>query len=160
VYETVSLHLHERAANSFLRAQAVFDTVTAGKMAAAAASAAAVAGGGFAVEGVVSSPSGDRPAAILRGAAGSAALPVLKTASRRHVNAQRMSSSHRKAPARQRPRSQPRAVTSSRRPQSAAAKTTATTTAAPTTQLHAAAASAGRSRPGASAAGEFGFEGP
>ena len=56
VYETVSLHLHERAANSFLRAQAVFDTVTAGKMAAAAASAAAVAGGGFAVEGVVTSP--------------------------------------------------------------------------------------------------------
>jgi hypothetical protein len=37
VYETVSLHLHERAANSFLRAQAVFDTVTAGKMPAAAA---------------------------------------------------------------------------------------------------------------------------
>ena len=71
VYETVSLHLHERAANSFLRAQAVFDTVTAGKMAAAAASAAAVAGGGFAVEGVVTlgaRPTG--PAAILRGAAG------------------------------------------------------------------------------------------
>ena len=60
VYETVSLHLHERAANSFLRAQAVFDTVTAGKMAAAAASAAAVAGGGFAVEGVVT-PAVARP---------------------------------------------------------------------------------------------------
>ena len=78
VYETVSLHLHERAANSVLRAQAVFDTVTAGKMAAAAASAAAVAGGGFAVEGVVSSPRDDRPAAILRGAASGAALPALE----------------------------------------------------------------------------------
>jgi hypothetical protein len=45
VYETVSMHAHERAANSFLRAQAIVDTVTAGKMAAAAASAAALAGG-------------------------------------------------------------------------------------------------------------------
>jgi hypothetical protein len=162
VYETVSLSLHERAANSFLRAQAVFDTVTAGKMAAAAASAAAVAGGGFAVEGVVTSPAGDRPAAILRGAAGSAALPVLKTASRRHVNAQRLSSSRRKAPARQRPRSKPRAVTSSRRPQPAAAAATATTPTTTTigTRPRASAASAGGSRPGTAAAGEFGFEGP
>ena len=87
VYETVSLHLHERAANSFLRAQAVFDTVTAGKMAAAAASAAAVAGGGFAVEGVVTPPSPDRPAAILRGAVGGGALPALKTVSRSHARA-------------------------------------------------------------------------
>ena len=78
VYETVSLSLHERAANSFLRAQAVFDTVTAGKMAVAAASAAAVAGGGFAVEGVVGSGPTDRPAAMLRGDAGARALPVLK----------------------------------------------------------------------------------
>jgi hypothetical protein len=30
VYETVAIHLHERAASSFLRAQAIVDTVTAG----------------------------------------------------------------------------------------------------------------------------------
>src|SRR3954464_5796231 len=82
VYETVSLHLHERAANSFLRAQAVFDTVTAGKMAAAAASAAALAGGGFAVEGVVTPPAPDRPAALLRGVVGGSGVPALKTVSR------------------------------------------------------------------------------
>jgi hypothetical protein len=41
VYETVTMHLHERAANLFLRAQAVIDTVTAAKMAAVAAAAAA-----------------------------------------------------------------------------------------------------------------------
>src|SRR5512132_1322628 len=84
VYETVSLHLHERAANSFLRAQAVFDTVTAGKMAAAAASAAAVAGGGLAVEGVVGSGPTDRPSAILRGDADPGTLPVLKKVSQSH----------------------------------------------------------------------------
>jgi RNA polymerase sigma factor (sigma-70 family) len=161
VYETVSLHLHERAANSFLRAQAVFDTVTAGKMAAAAASAAAVAGGGFAVEGVVTSTPGDRPAAILRGAAGAVALPAPKTASRPPVHAQRTSSSHRKAPARQRARRKPRAVTASRRPPLAGAKkTTAASTTITATQPRASAASAGRSRPSSAAAGEFGFEGP
>jgi hypothetical protein len=78
VYETVSLHLHERAANSFLRAQAVFDTVTAGKMAPRRRRRPAVAGGGFAVEGVVTSPRADRPARILRGAAAGAG-PGLKT---------------------------------------------------------------------------------
>src|ERR671934_2149111 len=41
VYETVSMHLHERTANSLVRAQAIVDTVTAGKIAAAAPSAAA-----------------------------------------------------------------------------------------------------------------------
>jgi len=30
VYETLTMHAHERAANSFLRAQAIVDTVTAG----------------------------------------------------------------------------------------------------------------------------------
>jgi RNA polymerase sigma factor (sigma-70 family) len=162
VYETVSLHLHERAANSFLRAQAVFDTVTAGKMAAAAASAAAVAGGGFAVEGVVTSAPGDRPAAILRGAAGSAALPALKTVSRQRVHAQRTSSSHSKPPARQRTRPKPRAAASSTRqgPKPAAAKTTAATTTTIASRPRASAASAGRPRAGSAAAGEFGFEGP
>jgi putative zinc finger protein len=67
VYETVTMHMHERAANSFLRAQAIVDTVTAGKMAAAAASAAALAGSGVAVEGVLSgtppaTPQADHPA--------------------------------------------------------------------------------------------------
>jgi hypothetical protein len=33
VYETLTMHVHERAANSFVRAQAIVDTVTAGKMA-------------------------------------------------------------------------------------------------------------------------------
>ncbi len=160
VYETVSLHLHERAANSFLRAQAVFDTVTAGKMAAAAASAAAVAGGGFAVEGVVTSAPGDRPSAILRGAAGSVALPALKTASRPRVHAQHRSSSHRKAQARQRPRTKPRAVTSSSRPRPAGAKTTTAATTTVAAQPRASAASAGSARSGSAAAGEFGFEGP
>jgi hypothetical protein len=66
VYETLTMHLHERAASSFLRAQAIVDTVTAGKMAAAAASAAALAGGGVAVEGVLSSPPAATPEAIVR----------------------------------------------------------------------------------------------
>jgi RNA polymerase sigma factor (sigma-70 family) len=162
VYEAVSLHLHERAANSFLRAQAVFDTVTAGKMAAAAASAAAVAGGGFAVEGVVTSTSGDRPAAILRGAAGSAALPVLKTSSRRHLGARRTTSSRSRPQARQRPRHKPHAPAAGarQRPQPPPAKATTATTTTIATQARASAASAGRSRPGTAAAGEFGFEGP
>jgi RNA polymerase sigma factor (sigma-70 family) len=162
VYETVSLHLHERAANSFLRAQAVFDTVTAGKMAAAAASAAAVAGGGFAVEGVVTSPSGDRPAAILSGAAGRAALPVLGTASRTQGRTKGTSSSRSRPQARQRPRRKPRApaAPSRQRPKPAAAKITTATTTTIATRPRASAASAGRSRPGRAAAGEFGFEGP
>jgi RNA polymerase sigma factor (sigma-70 family) len=163
VYETVSLSLHERAANSFLRAQAVFDTVTAGKMAAAAASAAAVAGGGFAVEGAVTSASRDRPAAILRGAAGTAALPVLKTASRSQGHRPRASSSS-QARSRRRPRTKQRAAaaTPRRRPQPAAAAATATTPTTTTigTRPRASAASAGGSRPGTAAAGEFGFEGP
>jgi succinylarginine dihydrolase len=50
VYEALSMHVRERTANSFLRAQAIVDTVTAGKMAAAAAAAAALAGGRVAVE--------------------------------------------------------------------------------------------------------------
>jgi len=157
VYETVSLHLHERAANSFLRAQAVFDTVTAGKMAAAAASAAAVAGGGFAVEGAVTSTPRDRPAAILRGAAGTAPLPLVKTAAAPRGSQKRAPS------AKRHPRAKPRATaaTARERPKPAAAKTTpqpTTTTIA--TRPRASAASAGASRPGASAAGEFGFEGP
>jgi hypothetical protein len=169
VYETVSLHLHERAANSVLRAQAVFDTVTAGKMAAAAASAAAVAGGGFAVEGVVSSPRGDRPTAIVRGAASGAALPAPKTVSRaerkgsakrptarkQHASATSRAPSHRRARARSQQASSAPAPA-----QSAATGTTASVQPRPAAaQPSAVAASAGGSHAG-SAAGEFGFEGP
>lgn len=159
VYETVSLSLHERAANSFLRAQAVFDTVTAGKMAAAAASAAAVAGGGFAVEGVVSSGPPARPAAMLRGDAGAGTLPVLKKVSQPHARPKHHAPSRSKAQPRKRPRVKPR--------QTAQSAPTPTTTTATTTTIatalrpRASAASTGGSRPGASAAaGEFGFEGP
>ena len=143
VYETVSLHLHERAANSFLRAQAVFDTVTAGKMAAAAASAAAVAGGGFAVEGVVTSASGDRPwrsCAGPRACRASGAQDGVAAARPRAAG----SSSHRKAQARQRPRTKPRAVTSSSRPRPAGAKTTTAATTTVAAQPRASAASAGQ----------------
>jgi hypothetical protein len=66
VYEALTVHLHERTANSLLRAQAIVDTVTAGKMAAAAASAAALAGGGVAVEGVLTSAPPATPQAIVR----------------------------------------------------------------------------------------------
>jgi hypothetical protein len=48
VAEWVLTSAHERAVGSVVRAQAVLDTVTAGKMAAVAASAAALAGGGAA----------------------------------------------------------------------------------------------------------------
>jgi hypothetical protein len=160
VYETVSLHLHERAANSFLRAQAIVDTVTAGKMAAVAASAAAVAGGGFAVEGAVTS-SGERPAALLRGAQGLVSVPSISTqttgrrsASRTHAKPRthRASKPHaakQKSRARQRAQAPPRATPSTpARPQT-------------TTVVHATVASSGgSSRPSSSAAGEFGFEGP
>jgi hypothetical protein len=46
--EWVLTSAHERAVGSVMRAQAVLDTATAGKMAAVAASAAALAGGGAA----------------------------------------------------------------------------------------------------------------
>jgi RNA polymerase sigma factor (sigma-70 family) len=174
VYETVSLHLHERAANSFLRAQAVFDTVTAGKTAAAAASAAALAGGGFAVEGVVTPSSPDRPAALLRGAVGGGRVPALKTVSRSRAGAKPRSHAGKGPRTKQRARSRPRTSGGS---SGRGSKPTATATgasAATTTssqpgavaqpravsQSRAAAASPGASRSGSSAAGEFGFEGP
>ena len=160
VYETVTLNLHERAANSFLRAQAVFDTVTAGKMAVAAASAAAVAGGGFAVQGVVDSGPTDRPSAILRGDAGAGTLPVLKKLSSPRARPNHHASSSRsKAQPRQHSRVKPRqALQPAPTPPTA---TTTTTTTATVSRPRVSAASAGGSRAGASAAaGEFGFEGP
>jgi RNA polymerase sigma factor (sigma-70 family) len=168
VYETVSLHLHERAANSFLRAQAVFDTVTAGKMAAAAASAAAVAGGGFAVEGVVTPPGPERPAALLRGAVGGSGVPAVKAVSRAGAKSRAHAGSRPRT--RRRARSRPRAGGQSSKPAATTAGAGATTTTSsqpgPVAQPRAAAqprvvaASAGASRSGSSAAGEFGFEGP
>jgi RNA polymerase sigma factor (sigma-70 family) len=168
VYETVSLHLHERAANSFLRAQAVFDTVTAGKMAAAAASAAAVAGGGFAVEGVVTPAAPDRPAAILRGAVGGGGVPVLKTVSRSQARAKSRPHAGSGPRTKQRSRSQPRGSAVSPRQGRKRAVTPASSTAATTissqprvaAQPRGVAASAGPAHSGSSAAGEFGFEGP
>ena len=108
VYETVSLHLHERAANSFLRAQAVFDTVTAGKMAAAAASAAAVAGGGFAVEGVVTPAVARPPGGDPARRRGRRRAARLKTVSRSHARAKSRSHAGSRPRAKQRARSQPR----------------------------------------------------
>jgi RNA polymerase sigma factor (sigma-70 family) len=180
VYETVSLHLQERAANSVLRAQAVFDTVTAGKMAAAAASAAAVAGGGFAVEGVVSSRPGDRPTASLRGAVPPAIRSKTGPGAQRQASAKLHASAKRPASGKGRVSGKQRA--SAKQQTSAKARTPsrrragaklqqASTTTAPTqgaataqsppssTQQRAVVASAGASRAG-SAAGEFGFEGP
>ena len=165
VYETVSLHLHERTANSFLRAQAVFDTVTAGKMAAAAAAAAAVAGGGFAVEGVVTPPAPDRPAAILRGAVGGRGSSA--TAWRAQARATPRSHAASRPRTKHRARSRPRASAASSRQATKPAATAARP--APSTsssqprapaQPRAVAASAGAQRSGSSAAGEFGFEGP
>lgn len=49
LYEAIAGALHERAAASVLKAQALLDATSAGKVAAAAASAAALAGGGIAV---------------------------------------------------------------------------------------------------------------
>ncbi len=151
VYETVSLHLHERAANSFLRAQAVVDTVTAGKMAAVAASAAAVAGGSFAVEGAMTSRDA-RPAAILRGVQGMASVPT--------VQKQRAQPrTHSKRPSKP---SKPR-VHVRRRASAAPARkpvTKATTTAAPSAARATVASTGGSSHGSGAAAGEFGFEGP
>jgi hypothetical protein len=89
VYETVTMHLHERAASSFLRAQAIVDTVTAGKMAAAAASAAALAGSGVAVEGVLSGVPPATPQAIIRRADNGTATVFGKARKKRSTDAKR-----------------------------------------------------------------------
>jgi RNA polymerase sigma factor (sigma-70 family) len=160
VYETVSMHLHERAANSFLRAQAIVDTVTAGKMAAAAASAAAVAGGGVAVEGVLTSAP-DRPAALM-GRADSNAAPrfVKQPAASRGTAPARTGS----ARSRSKPLAHRRTHTQARRPapaKSAPPPPAAGTSTAAASAPRATLASTGATARSASAAsGEFGFEGP
>jgi hypothetical protein len=70
---------HERAVGSVMRAQAVLDTATAGKMAAVAASAAALAGGG---------------AAAMHDAT-DAAVPVPRAAAAKHAPAQQARASAR-----------------------------------------------------------------
>jgi RNA polymerase sigma factor (sigma-70 family) len=158
VYETVTMHLHERAANSLLRAQAVVDTVTAGKMAAVAASAAAVAGGGFAVEGAMRT--GDqRPGAIvLRDAEDLAAVPIARRQRPQPATHTRAASKPMpKTHAKPHVRARRRASTPQVHQQATPPATTTVTTSAPRATM----ASAGSSAHAASsAAGEFGFEGP
>jgi hypothetical protein len=159
VYETVTMSMHERAANSFLRAQAIVDTVTAGKMAAAAASAAALAGGGVAVEGVLSA-SPATPAAIVRRADNAVATALVKQSTRRartsthakgRSHARASSARHRQGPAK--PASGPsrRAATVLRSSSSPPPASTPRPTAA---------SSGGGGAGGTSASSEFGFEGP
>ena len=156
VYETVSMHAHERAANSFLRAQAIVDTVTAGKMAAAAASAAALAGGGVAVEGVLSAAPAT-PQAIVRRVDNSAAAALVKQPAQRKTKTR----THVKPRVHARP-SVPRRRQAASPPAASAASAPRASASAPAASTpRATVASAGSARgAGTSASGEFGFEGP
>ncbi|MEA2394654.1 MAG: hypothetical protein QOJ82_2545 [Solirubrobacteraceae bacterium] len=151
VYETVTLHLHERTANAFLRAQAIVDTAAAAKMAAVAASAAAVAGGGFAVEGAFTARDGDRPGIALRGVAGAAGTSASQPRQRRTAtrHAKRSAKPQRRWPASSAPRTPPKTAASS------PPATQRSPSASPPATSAASAASSG-----GSSAGEFGFEGP
>jgi RNA polymerase sigma factor (sigma-70 family) len=161
VYETVAMHLHERTANSIMRAQAIVDTVSAGKMAAVAASAAAMAGGGFAVEGVISGPI-DRPAAILRGtqplASAPAAQPRTPSKPHRTTRSAAAKKPKRSAQPKKKTAAKPHSQNPAPQPQPQAPPPTTTASQAPRTTV----ATTASSRPssGGSAAGEFGFEGP
>ncbi|MEA2360340.1 MAG: hypothetical protein QOI62_3600 [Solirubrobacteraceae bacterium] len=150
VYETVTLHLHERTANAFLRAQAIVDTAAAAKMAAVAASAAAVAGGGFAVEGAFTTRDGDRPGIALRGVAGAAGTSASQPRQRRTAthHARRSAKPQRRRPA-SAPRTPPKTTASS-----PPATQRSPSASPPATSAASAASSSG------SSAGEFGFEGP
>jgi hypothetical protein len=155
VYETVSLHLHERAANSFLRAQAVVDTVTAGKMAAVAASAAALAGGGVAVEGVLSEAPGT-PQALVRRADNGLATTFVKQPARKaktHTHAKARSHARPSTQRRHQTTTRPTVNPTSTTPASASPRAASTprATVASTGSAHAA---------GTPASSEFGFEGP
>ena len=88
VYETVSLHLHERAANSFLRAQAVVRHRHGGED--GRRRGVGRRRGGRRLRGRGRRHARRRPTArraILRGAVGAGALPALKTVSRSHARA-------------------------------------------------------------------------
>jgi Putative zinc-finger len=156
VYEALSMQVHERTANSFLRAQAIVDTVTAGKMAAAAASAAALAGGGVAVEGVLST-SPVAPQAIVRRIDNGASAELVKQPAQREAktrtHAKPRSHARSSAPRRRRAASRP-AVSPASAPRASASPPAASTP-------RATVASQGSARAaGTSASGEFGFEGP
>jgi RNA polymerase sigma factor (sigma-70 family) len=156
VYETLTMHAHERAANSFLRAQAIVDTVTASKMAAAAASAAALAGGGVAVEGVLSGAPAT-PQALVRRADNGLATTFVKEPVKTRTHARRVSHAHASAH-RRHSRPKPAAASTSR-----AAVTSVQQTASPppSTGQQATVASVSSSRgAGTSATSEFGFESP
>jgi RNA polymerase sigma factor (sigma-70 family) len=156
VYETLTMHVHERAANSFVRAQAIVDTVTAGKMAAAAASAAALAGGGVAVEGVLSSAPPATPQAIIRRAENTVSTAFAKNPPT-STHAKRRSHARTSTPRRHQ-KAQP-VVAHVVRP----TVTTTQRTPAPLTSAAPRASAASASSPrssGGSASSEFGFEGP
>jgi hypothetical protein len=157
VYETVTVHLHERAANSFLRAQAIVDTVTAGKMAAAAASAAAVAGGGVAVEGALTSAP-ERPAALMRRVESTASLGFVKQPARTTSGGKTRSATHAKPRARRRAHAASRGRTTAKPPPRQPQPTS--TTSATTAPRATVATTGGTARSASAAAGEFGFEGP
>ena len=153
VYETVTMHLHERAANSFLRAQAIVDTVTAGTMAAAAASAAAVAGGSVAVQDALRAPAPLRAALVQRADPG-AGVPFVRQA----AGSTAARGGHKPKPrarTTQRPRAKPHR--SAPPPRAHAPAPATPTAAAPTPAARATTAVVHGS--GGSAAGEFGFEG-
>jgi hypothetical protein len=79
-YEALAGGMHERAINSFTKAQAVVEASTAGKLAVVAASAAALAGGGYAsVQHAARPPVAARPATTMR--AQQVAPAIAKTAS-------------------------------------------------------------------------------
>jgi hypothetical protein len=164
VYETVSLHLHERTANSLVRAQAIVDTVTAGKMAAAAASAAALAGGGVAVEGVLSAAPPATPQAIVRRADNGAATafvkdPVPRTKARAHVKQRSHARTSKTSGAGGSRRASSGSRGSTGSGNAAAASRVSSAPAASTPRVTAASTGATRGA-GTSATSEFGFEGP
>jgi RNA polymerase sigma factor (sigma-70 family) len=159
VYETLSMHVHERTANSFLRAQAIVDTVTAGKMAAAAASAAALAGGGVAVEGVLSAAPGT-PQAIVRRADNAAASAAFVKQPDRQASRTKARSKPKREKKPVRATSPHRSTTASTPPPQPQPPEHQPT--APVTSGTRAAAASNGSAGGAStsASSEFGFEGP
>jgi hypothetical protein len=160
VYETVSLYMHERTANSFQRAQAIVDTVTAGKMAAAAA---ALAGGGVAVEGVLSAAPAT-PAAMVRRVDNGASTAFVKSPvprTKTHAHAKQRSHARTSktsgAGGSRRASSGSRGSTGSGN--AAAASRVSSAPAASTPRVTAASTGATRGA-GTSATSEFGFEGP
>jgi len=160
VYETLTMNVHERAANSFVRAQAIVDTVTAGKMAAAAASAAALAGGGVAVEGVLSAAPPVTPQAIVRRADDGASTAFVKQpAQRSKTHAHVKARPHARASTPR--RHQATAPTGASASRGAATTPRVSSSPARVTAPRASAAAAGsRGGAGTSASSEFGFEGP